>query len=81
MSKGEGFDYTWIDTCCIDNTSSAELSEAINSMFKWYFMAQMCYAHLGDVHSATRCILIQTISAVSLSRAVDGSQRARPFKN
>src|SRR5215469_14985718 len=35
--------------CCIDKTSSAELSEAINSMFRWYAQAQCCYAHLTDV--------------------------------
>jgi hypothetical protein len=29
-----GFEWGWVDTCCIDKTSSAELSEAINSMFK-----------------------------------------------
>ncbi|KAJ0364047.1 hypothetical protein COL26b_012680 [Colletotrichum chrysophilum] len=28
--------YVWVDTCCIDKTSSAELSESINSMFKWH---------------------------------------------
>ena len=26
------FAYVWVDTCCIDKKSSAELSEAINSM-------------------------------------------------
>jgi hypothetical protein len=30
----DGYEYVWIDTCCIDKTSSAELSEAINSMFR-----------------------------------------------
>jgi hypothetical protein len=39
----------WIDSCCIDKTSSAELSEAINSMFRWYQNAQVCYAYLSDV--------------------------------
>jgi hypothetical protein len=39
----------WIDTCCIDKTSSAELSEAINSMFDWYGDAEICYAYLSDV--------------------------------
>lgn len=34
--------YVWIDTCCIDKTSSAELSEAINSMFRWYQNAKVC---------------------------------------
>jgi len=28
--------YIWADTCCIDKSNSAELQEAINSMFKWY---------------------------------------------
>lgn len=48
-SSHEGFQYTWIDTCCIDKSSSAELSEAINSMFDWYSKAQVCYAFLSDV--------------------------------
>jgi hypothetical protein len=44
----EGYDYIWIDTCCIDKTSSTELAEAINSMFRWYQQAQVCYAYLSD---------------------------------
>ncbi|KAK1975373.1 HET domain-containing protein [Colletotrichum cereale] len=44
-----GHDYAWVDTCCIDKTSSAELSEAINSMFKWYSNAAVCYAFMSDV--------------------------------
>ena len=35
--------------CCIDKTSTAELSEAINSMFRWYTKAEVCYAHLVDI--------------------------------
>jgi hypothetical protein len=45
----DGYSYVWIDTCCIDKSSSAELSEAINSMYRWYEMAQVCYAYLEDV--------------------------------
>lgn len=41
--------YFWIDTCCIDKTSSAEVSEAINSMFAWYRNAACCYVFLSDV--------------------------------
>ena len=41
--------YIWIDTCCIDKSSSAELSEAINSMYLWYEKAKICYAYLADV--------------------------------
>ncbi|KAK3680907.1 heterokaryon incompatibility protein-domain-containing protein [Podospora appendiculata] len=46
-----GLEYAWVDTCCIDKTSSAELSEAINSMFRWYLNAKVCYAYLEDVDS------------------------------
>ncbi|KAK5990741.1 Vegetative incompatibility protein HET-E-1 [Cladobotryum mycophilum] len=45
-------DYIWIDTCCIDKASSAELSEAINSMFQWYEQAEVCIAFMDDVSSA-----------------------------
>jgi hypothetical protein len=44
--------WAWIDTCCIDKTSSAELSEAINSMFEWYRAASVCFALLQDVDAA-----------------------------
>ncbi|RYO27977.1 Vegetative incompatibility protein [Alternaria arborescens] len=45
----DGFDHFWIDTCCIDKTSSSELQEAITSMFRWYRDAGKCYAYLTDV--------------------------------
>ncbi|KAJ4366808.1 hypothetical protein N0V83_007333 [Neocucurbitaria cava] len=44
----DGYDFIWIDTCCINKESSAELSEAINSMFTWYREASICYAYLSD---------------------------------
>ncbi|KAI1337968.1 heterokaryon incompatibility protein-domain-containing protein [Xylariaceae sp. FL0016] len=49
IAQNAGLDYVWVDTCCIDKKSSAELSEAINSMFSWYKNSQVCYAHLADV--------------------------------
>ncbi|KAK4446701.1 ankyrin repeat-containing domain protein [Podospora aff. communis PSN243] len=49
LAKSHGLDFAWIDTCCIDKHSSAELSEAINSMFLWYQEATVCYAYLDDV--------------------------------
>jgi Heterokaryon incompatibility protein (HET)/Ankyrin repeats (3 copies) len=51
IAIAHGFAYLWIDTCCIDKTSSAELSEAINSMYHWYQEAEVCYAYLADVQS------------------------------
>ncbi|ETS81435.1 hypothetical protein PFICI_06437 [Pestalotiopsis fici W106-1] len=47
----DGWDWVWIDNCCIDKSSSAELSEAINSMYQWYQNAMVCYAYLSDVDS------------------------------
>ena len=41
----DGLHWIWLDTCCIDKTSSAELSEAINSMYRWYKGARVCYAY------------------------------------
>ena len=51
ISQHDGYRWAWIDTCCIDKTSSTELSEAINSMWRWYVCAEVCYAYLADVPS------------------------------
>ena len=45
----KGYTWAWVDTCCIDKKSSAELSEAINSMHRWYHNAQECLVYLSDV--------------------------------
>ncbi|KAI4260470.1 MAG: hypothetical protein L6R42_004048 [Xanthoria sp. 1 TBL-2021] len=49
--SGYDVEWGWVDTCCIDKRSSAELTEAINSMYAWYRNAHHCYAHLSDVWS------------------------------
>ncbi|KAL8989516.1 MAG: hypothetical protein Q9169_008345 [Polycauliona sp. 2 TL-2023] len=49
LANKDGHEWGWIDTCCIDKRSSAELSEAINSMYSWYKQAEVCYAYLMDV--------------------------------
>ena len=46
-----GFEYAWADTVCIDKTNSAELSEAINSMYRWYSISAVCYVFLQDLSS------------------------------
>lgn len=53
-ARAEGHRYLWIDSCCLDKSSSAELSEAINAMYRWYEVAVVCYAYLSDVHSTRR---------------------------
>ena len=49
LAAKRGFPWAWIDTCCIDKRSSAELSQAINSMYRWYELSTECYVYLADV--------------------------------
>src|ERR1700733_4048212 len=51
QARQDGLEYFWIDTCCIDKTNKAELSQAIKSMFRWYRNATRCYVYLSDVSS------------------------------
>ncbi|KAK4131561.1 HET-domain-containing protein [Trichocladium antarcticum] len=51
LARKSAIDWAWVDTCCIDKSSSAELTEAINSMFRWYAGARACYAYLADLEA------------------------------
>jgi len=53
FASHQGYEYAWVDTCCIDKSSSAELTEAINSMFRWYQRAEICYVFLSDLNKGT----------------------------
>jgi hypothetical protein len=53
QAKRDGLDYFWVDTCCIDKSNNTELTEAINSMFRWYQNAEKCYVYLSDVEFNT----------------------------
>jgi hypothetical protein len=48
LAKRYDYEYAWVDTCSIDKSSSSELTEAINSMYKWYHNADMCIVYLED---------------------------------
>ncbi len=52
QTVSDGLQHFWVDTCCIDKSSSTELSEAINSMFRWYQRASNCYVYLSDVSTS-----------------------------
>src|SRR3569833_619361 len=64
QARKDGLLWAWIDTCCIDKTSSSELTEAINSMFQWYRDSFICYAYLLDV------AVVQHQDTVSRGRTV-----------
>ena len=55
LAARQNLEYAWVDTCCIDKSSSAELSEAINSMYSWYEKSECCMVYLSDMH---RCLTI-----------------------
>ncbi|KAK4620131.1 Vegetative incompatibility protein HET-E-1 [Fulvia fulva] len=59
-AREDGYLFVWIDTCCIDKGSSAELAEAINSMFRWYKNAKICY-----VYPANFCGVVSVVSNLS----------------
>ncbi|EPE02699.1 het domain-containing protein [Ophiostoma piceae UAMH 11346] len=48
LARERGIEWVWIDTCCIDKTNNTELTESINSMFRWYKLAEVCIVHLVD---------------------------------
>ncbi|KAF6838411.1 het domain-containing protein [Colletotrichum plurivorum] len=64
----DGYTRVWVDTNCIDKSSSAELSEAINSMFAWYHGAAVCYVYMADVPAATLSDTLQENSPFRKSR-------------
>ena len=69
-AQNDGYKYVWVDTCCINKESSSELSEAINSMYRWYKASAVCYVFLSDVHMRTvkRDVEQQIISSVWFTR-------------
>ncbi|KAF7534392.1 hypothetical protein G7054_g6259 [Neopestalotiopsis clavispora] len=52
-ARNYGYKWAWVDTCCIDKSSSAELSEAINSMYRWYEQSAICLAFLSDLPTSS----------------------------
>jgi hypothetical protein len=54
QAKHDDLQYFWVDTCCIDQTNNVELTESINSMFRWYQKAAKCYVYLSDVSRYTQ---------------------------
>ncbi|KAK5710084.1 hypothetical protein LTR17_019197 [Elasticomyces elasticus] len=51
QARRDGLQHFWVDTCCINKVNKAEVSRSINSMFRWYQSAAICYVYLSDVTS------------------------------
>ena len=55
LTLDHGLEWVWLDTVCINKESSAELTEAINSMYQWYKGGSACFTFLPDVHNLESC--------------------------
>ena len=64
LARSRRWEWVWIDTCCIDKKSSAELSEAINSMYRWYRQSAECYVYLSDVKWNSKDIINSSFNGV-----------------
>ncbi|KAI0095810.1 heterokaryon incompatibility protein-domain-containing protein [Nemania sp. FL0031] len=73
-AASDGLQHFWIDTCCIDQANTVELTRAINSMFRWYKNAEKCYVYLSDVPRTNTPIV--TSSFVSRPRTWEPAFRA-----
>jgi hypothetical protein len=49
QAERDGLRYFWVDSYCVDKSSSIKLQTAINSMFHWYRDSEKCYVYLSDV--------------------------------
>ena len=78
QARRDGYRYIWIDTCCIDKSSSAELSESINSMFRWYANSARCYAYLGDIDGAQIGNAATTLRSLLVHTRLDFAGADRP---
>lgn len=82
QAKADQLQYVWIDNCCIDKSSSSELSEAINSMYRWYKQASYCYVFLDDYSATGSGHLDQASSPCGhyrVAREDQASEPAAPF--
>lgn len=53
QAQNDNLEYFWVDSCCIDQSSSAELSTAINSMYRWYQNSVKCYVHMAGISASS----------------------------
>lgn len=75
QARKDRLEYVWVDTCCIDKSSSAELQEAINSMYRWYAEAERCYVYLSDIMGSC-CRLEDTVISVINTIRISDEDRA-----
>ncbi|KAK3653199.1 hypothetical protein LTR56_004735 [Elasticomyces elasticus] len=73
QARANGLDYAWVDTVCIDKASSAELSQSINSMYRYYHDAVVCYVYMADVSGDAQRLDERLWTDNALRKELDGS--------
>ncbi|KAI1338215.1 HET-domain-containing protein [Xylariaceae sp. FL0016] len=81
LALEEDIEYAWVDTCCIDKSSSAELSEAINSMFAWYRNSTVCYVWLSDFTNDPELRLTDKIVSAAFEARESVEQQEGTFQD
>jgi hypothetical protein len=77
----DGIQHFWVDTCCIDKSSSAELRKTIILMFRWYQNAAKCYVYLSDVTVRSVAMMKHNDRGNQHSGRADGSGEAGHFRS
>lgn len=67
-ARNQGLHWMWIDNCCINKSDNSELSESINSMFKWYSEAVICLTYLSDVRKTSGSPVFQSYETGETSK-------------
>ncbi|KAF4333826.1 het domain protein [Fusarium beomiforme] len=68
-ARNQGLEWIWIDNCCINKSDSSELSESINSMFRWYSDAVVCLTYLSDVrNSSSHSSVFRSVESEGMSK-------------
>lgn len=52
LAAGDGYEWIWLDTCCIDKSSGAELQKSINTMWRYYAESNTYYVYMNDISDA-----------------------------
>ena len=66
-ARHRSFNYVWVDTCCTDKTGSAELSEVIDSIFRWNENSELWTVNFDDVPRALEILESPRIRIKSLA--------------
>lgn len=80
-ARKDGWEWAWMDTCCIDKTNAADTQEAINAMFRWYQNAGVCYAYLEDVDVFKLLIDADLLKDVDLLKVLKDVNLFKALKN